>query len=361
MPSPSGSTEIAANTTPTPSQDYAAWRQQTDSAGQARQSRNLPDPFNRTTGRADNTTSYPDYYASSSGRHQTSRYQTSPSPYPSYRSGSSSDHSGSTARSNPYRPTSETGRYGSSYSPYAASSQRDYTQTDRRSGTSRSSDRYQYEQAPYSQKVAGPYSIRNRVSGRSPAGSSRDYYGSSSYNRDRYGTESLGSYGNLGGLQEDGKYVVAPGDNFWTISRRLYGTGAYFQALAEWNRVRFPDENELRVGDVVLAPGQSELEDRYPDFCPSPERRTVMRSRMSAVSTPTRYHAGPVYRVQEGDTLYDIARFKLGYGARWPEIYDLNQDVLQGDFDYLTPGMKLALPEQPSDAVTQRPASERAR
>ena len=67
------------------------------------------------------------------------------------------------------------------------------------------------------------------------------------------------------------------------------------------------------------------------------------------------------YKIRRGDTLYDIARYKLGCGGRWPEIYDLNQEILQDDFDYLTPGMELVLPEQSSDAVTQRPASQRAR
>jgi nucleoid-associated protein YgaU len=165
----------------------------------------------------------------------------------------------------------------------------------------------------------------------------------------------------LGGRREDGKYSVGPNDNFWKISERLYGTGAFFRALAECNRDRFPDENELRVGDTILAPEESELVEKYPDLCPTAQRRDVIRSRISAVSTGPQYRTGPTYTVQEGDTLFDIARFKLGSGVRWPEIYGLNSDILQGDFNYVTPGMVLSMPEEPSDAVTRRPESSRAR
>jgi nucleoid-associated protein YgaU len=60
-----------------------------------------------------------------------------------------------------------------------------------------------------------------------------------------------------------------------------------------------------------------------------------------------------VYVVQEGDTLYDIARSELGKASRWGEIYDLNRDALGARLDALSPGMQLTLPE---DRLS-RPAS----
>ena len=51
-----------------------------------------------------------------------------------------------------------------------------------------------------------------------------------------------------------------------------------------------------------------------------------------------------VYVVEEGDTLFDIARYELGKASRWADIYNLNRDVLGKDYNYLTPGMQLVLP-----------------
>ena len=102
----------------------------------------------------------------------------------------------------------------------------------------------------------------------------------------------------------------------------------------------------------------------YPDLCPSPERRQAVRQRASSVrGASTRLTGEGVYTVEEGDTLYDIARYKLGKGARWPEIYELNRDALQDNFDYLTPGMKLLLPDAPGDSgtVTRRPGTLNAK
>lgn len=152
-----------------------------------------------------------------------------------------------------------------------------------------------------------------------------------------------------------GKYVIQPNDSYWTISEQLYGTGAYFQALAEHNRKKVPDENRLRAGDEILTPDLADLEKSYPSLCPKPERRESAPRHLSMVSTPARL-GGRTYVVQEGDTLFDIARFELGKASRWAEIYEMNRDLLGSDFDHLTPGMQLALPhDQPAGKVTQRP------
>ena len=59
----------------------------------------------------------------------------------------------------------------------------------------------------------------------------------------------------------------------------------------------------------------------------------------------------------EGDTLFNIARYELGKASRWAEIYDLNRDVLGKDFNYLTPGTQLTLPEgQKTDIIARPPA-----
>jgi hypothetical protein len=62
--------------------------------------------------------------------------------------------------------------------------------------------------------------------------------------------------------------------------------------------------------------------------------------------------------VQEGDNLFDIAKYSLGKASRWVEILDMNRELLGDQIDYLTPGMKLVLPvDEPAGTVTRRPDS----
>lgn len=158
-------------------------------------------------------------------------------------------------------------------------------------------------------------------------------------------------------------YTVQPNDNYWSISRAVYGTGAYFKALYEHNRDRYPFPDQLRAGDVIETPPAAVLQQTYPDLCPQP-RRTGRGSRLASSRTQPR-PGSRTYVVREGDTLFDIARAELGRSSRWAELYELNRDILGDDFDYLTPGMELLLPEDTptteeteaeSDSVTtQRP------
>jgi nucleoid-associated protein YgaU len=154
----------------------------------------------------------------------------------------------------------------------------------------------------------------------------------------------------------DGQYQVQPNDNYWVISQRLYGSGAYFKALAEHNGGKVPREDQLDVGDVIYTPSVPELEKAYPELCPKPSRRETVRSRASLVSARTPYRGGRIYVVEEGDTLFDVARHLLGKASRWVEIYQLNRDLIGDDPSYINAGMELVVPEdEPAERVTQRP------
>jgi nucleoid-associated protein YgaU len=159
--------------------------------------------------------------------------------------------------------------------------------------------------------------------------------------------------GDAAARRPDGTYVVQPNDNYWTISQRLFGTGAYFQALAQHNRSRYPRDDKLQAGDVIVAPTAAELEKLYPELCPTPTHRQAIDTRARTANATTPGGAGRIYVVQEGDTLYDIARYELGKASRWGEIYELNKDRLGKQFDYLSPGMQLVLPEG-GPTVSQR-------
>ncbi|MGI6417032.1 MAG: LysM peptidoglycan-binding domain-containing protein [Thermoguttaceae bacterium] len=155
----------------------------------------------------------------------------------------------------------------------------------------------------------------------------------------------------------DGKYTASPNDNFYTIARKVYGSGAYFRALAQHNRDKYPEADSIRIGDVIAVPPVEQLEARFPALCPKPDHRDAAKNRsLTAAAQPLR--GGRVYVVQEGDTLFDIARYELGSRARVAELIDMNREVLGNQINYLTPGMKLRLPDEVdrSPAVTQRPA-----
>jgi nucleoid-associated protein YgaU len=152
-------------------------------------------------------------------------------------------------------------------------------------------------------------------------------------------------------------YTVRPNDNYWTISQRVYGTGAYFKALQEFNRERFPNPDRLDVDDVVTVPALEVLEQTYPKLCPKRRHVAVQRRAATKVSSRSREAAGGrLYTVVERDTLFDIARRELGSAERWVEIHELNRDQLGDEIHYLTPGTKLVLP---SDAPAATRAAER--
>ena len=186
----------------------------------------------------------------------------------------------------------------------------------------------------------------------------------------RPGGEIPGSMLARNPLRGDGKYEVQPNDSFWTISERVYGSGAYFRALAEQNRGKAARPDRLPPGLVISTPPVAQLEKDYPDLCPRPNRRETVRNRANlatrdphagapgyAASLAGTAGGGRTYIVQEGDTLSSIARNELGKVSRWAEIYQINREALGKDYDYLTPGMRLVLPirdSAPGDRMTRR-------
>jgi predicted chitinase len=66
---------------------------------------------------------------------------------------------------------------------------------------------------------------------------------------------------------------------------------------------------------------------------------------------------GKTYTVAPGDSLWAIAQAKLGDGSRWPEIYELNKDVVGENPDLIHPGQVLRLPGAGDDAPLPAPAA----
>lgn len=217
---------------------------------------------------------------------------------------------------------------------------------------SRAQPSYPQGAAGYTAARPSPgYGNPNRLDGRTDAG----YAGG-------YASGYAGSYGGNYGVQrdprrDDGTYEVQPNDTYWTISQKCYGTGSYFRALAEVNRKKIPQEDQLQVGALISAPDVAQLERQYPKLCPKSSRRETVKHSATPVSASGHLAGARTYTTQEGDTLYEIAKAELGKASRWVEIYELNREQLGPDYDYLPAGLHLALPgKESTDAVTRRPA-----
>ena len=149
----------------------------------------------------------------------------------------------------------------------------------------------------------------------------------------------------------DGKYMVMPNDNYSAIAKKVYGDARYFKALAEHNRQAHPRIHSLQVGDEVLTPELTVLRKKFGSLCP--KLRTATNSAQFA-TTASESRPTKIYVVEQGDTIYDIAKYELGKASRWAEIIALNRSLLGNDIHFVRPGMKLRLPD---DAAARQPAS----
>ena len=155
-------------------------------------------------------------------------------------------------------------------------------------------------------------------------------------------------------------YVIEPSDNFWTISRKRYGAGRYYMALAKHNQQIIADPKRMKPGVAIATPDVSFLEQQYPDLIPkaapaeavSPVVTAQTRqARKVEDSGPAGFFVSndgtPMYRVSGQDTLSDIAKSHLGRSSRWVQILEMNRKVLR-DGNELKVGTVLRLPPDAS-------------
>ena len=138
----------------------------------------------------------------------------------------------------------------------------------------------------------------------------------------------------------DQPYVVAPGDNLFEISRKVYGDGSYYRALFAYNSDRYPHAEDIRSGNVLDVPPAEYLNQRYPELIGGANDGSGGSATIGRATAA----AGSSYTVREGDTLFDIARKQLGQASRWTELYELNRAALGENLENLRPGVTLRLP-----------------
>lgn len=157
-------------------------------------------------------------------------------------------------------------------------------------------------------------------------------------------------------------YQIEPGDNYWTISRKKYGVGRYFMALAQHNSRVITDPKRMKPGVVIATPSAETLERTYPQLIPQPAPiDPVQTASVSTVSLSrpagqvadseagffVTNDGNPMYRVGSEDTLSGIAQRHLGRSSRWVQIFELNRDTLT-DGNSLKIGAVLRLPADAS-------------
>lgn len=172
-------------------------------------------------------------------------------------------------------------------------------------------------------------------------------------------------------------YQIEPNDNYWTISRKKYGTGRYFMALAQHNARIIADPRRMKPGVTISTPPAAALDQHYAEVIP--KAATVDPVRTASVAggpgfsgtglTPVARTApdggeqdagffigadgAPMYRVGAEDTLSGIAQRHLGRSSRWVQVFEMNRDVLT-DGNTLKIGAVLRLPADASQVEVVR-------
>lgn len=125
---------------------------------------------------------------------------------------------------------------------------------------------------------------------------------------------------------EGDSYLVARGDDLWTVSEQLLGDGGRWRELAEVNPGKLADPTR------PLSPG-------------------------TRLSLPASRAAPLTVRVHKGDTLSGIALEHLGAAGRWPRIAAANDDLID-DPDHIEIGWRLVVPGAERAPRSVRPESQ---
>ena len=143
--------------------------------------------------------------------------------------------------------------------------------------------------------------------------------------------------------------TAARGDTLWSLAERHLGSGHRYTEIRDLNLGRPQFDGRALTDAHWIYPG---WQLRLPvDATNLPALAATSEARRDLGATPS------VHEVVAGDTLWDIAAARLGDGARYPEIFDLNAGVTQHggggltDPDLIRPGWRLVLPVA-ADAVT---------
>ena len=115
-------------------------------------------------------------------------------------------------------------------------------------------------------------------------------------------------------MADGASYTVRSGDTLSRIAQRQLGDAGRWPEIFVLNRGILTDPDKIVPGQVLVLPGATPMH-------PPPR----------------------LYTVRSGDSLSRIAQEQLGDASRWPEIFDLNREVIT-DPDRISPDQVLVLP-----------------
>ena len=105
----------------------------------------------------------------------------------------------------------------------------------------------------------------------------------------------------------------------------------------------------VRGVEKVVADGLRVDRQKEPTLTPAPNAAAATTSTPSVATSTLAPEPAPAepesrfYTIQKGDTLWKIAATALGKGARYPEIFEANREVIL-DPDKIYPGQKIRIP-----------------
>jgi nucleoid-associated protein YgaU len=116
----------------------------------------------------------------------------------------------------------------------------------------------------------------------------------------------------VGGGPRPRTYKVKRGDTLSSIAQTQLGNANRWPEIFVLNRAQIRHRDRITVGQVLTLP--------VAPLQPAPK----------------------LYKVKRGDTLSKIAEQQLGSANRWPEIFQLNRDIIT-DPNRITPGQVLVI------------------
>ena len=146
-------------------------------------------------------------------------------------------------------------------------------------------------------------------------------------------------------------YTVQEGEDLWTISEKVYGTGYNWPEIASANNLENP--SEIEAGQELVIPNLQTEDGQTPTIALTDEPTATLSpvpTVIEEIPTPTEMEAtedadaiaGNSYTVVQGDSLWHIAVRAYGDGYKWVEIAQENN--LENP-DLIHPGNVFVLPQ----------------
>lgn len=155
-------------------------------------------------------------------------------------------------------------------------------------------------------------------------------------------------------MTDDGameRHRVRPGDTLAKVAEIYYGDDKRVSVLAKANP-ELPITGALPENMMVRIPALEDNEHDFSDRDIASAPESLARGKLASdPSTERSKQVAPhdsrtlrTYQVQDGDSFYTIAVKELGEASRWPELYDINKEIVGNDPNRLRAGLVLKIP-----------------